>query len=81
LSGTATKQTRLRPRPEGPVNVGTSITLILVSQPLTKGGFVGQTLTLNVGLDRDAATPLGECATGITSLAFGSVTPSSVTSP
>ena len=63
------------------VSVGTTITLSLVSQPLTKSGFVGQTLTLNLGLDQDAATLLGACATGITSLAFGSVTPSSVTSP
>ncbi len=57
------------------------VVLTLTTAPITKGGFVGQTLSLNVGLDTDAATLLADCATGITSLAFGNTTPSSVTSP
>jgi hypothetical protein len=63
-------------------NSGTSVTLILVTQPNAKGGFVGQTNTLNLGLDDSPASLATLCSTtGITNLTFGMVNPSTVTSP
>jgi hypothetical protein len=63
-------------------NVGSTVTLILVTQPNSKGGFVGQTNTLTLGLDDTPASLASLCSTtGITDLSFGMVNPSSVTSP
>jgi len=64
------------------VNANNPVEIQFITLTLSKGPFVGQTITLNLALDDHSATLLGECGgTGITSLAFGSVNASSITSP
>jgi hypothetical protein len=65
----------------GVATVDNSVTLNIVTQPITRGTFVGHNLKLVLGLDLDAASLESRCnGSGLSVIAFGSGETATLTS-
>jgi hypothetical protein len=58
---------------------GGSNALVLTTAPISRGDFLGETMTLHLGIDTDAASFNSECVNAdIVGLSFGQLNPSSI---